>query len=186
MVRKTRVQQTHKGVEGLSLTELTKQVPAKAPKLLSRAKLTSLAAKLAKRRVTLAQAPVMELTPRHPYDAAGAMDFLNATIWYSSLGLILLDRREIPGPERMGAVFFTAPADGTYLIVANFYTTGNTTLTLRGPWGDSSANATPLVHTAALALWTATAGPGRKLSFTVTCTGVVTARILGFQVFSMS
>ena len=186
MVRKTRVQQTHKGVEGLSLTELTKQVPAKAPKLLSRAKLTSLAAKLAKRRVTLAQAPVMELTPRHPYDAAGSMDFLNATIWYSSLGEIWLDRRQIPGPERYGFVRFTASADGTYLVVANFWTTASTTLTLSGPWGDSSANAAPGVHTAALALWTVTAGQDHKLYFTVTCTGGVTARVLGFQIFPMS
>jgi hypothetical protein len=163
-----------------------KQVPAKAAKPLSRAKLTSLAAKFAKRRITLAQTPVMELTPRHPYDAAGSMDFENARFWSSAFGQIWLDKETTASGTRNGIVYFTAPADGTYLIAANFFSPGHTTLTLTGPWGDSSENAMPHVQTAALALWTATAGPGRKLSFNVACTGVVTANILGFQVFRLS
>jgi hypothetical protein len=166
-----------------------KQGPAKAPKLISRAELTRLAGKLAKRRVTLASTPVIELTPRHPYDAAGTLNFRSLEAWWTSLthptGEIWMQKQPSPGQPPSGTFSFIAPAAGTYLIVANFF--GQCTMILSGPWGDAAVTGRPNLPSAVLAFWTATAGgPGSQLNATLACSSGSRAIVRGFQVFAMT
>jgi hypothetical protein len=168
---------------------------SKAPKLISRAKLTSLVAYLAKRRVTIASTPVMALTPRHPYDAVGNMDFFGATVWDTGTpptGLILLPPTTPPDTSIFGEGRFQAPAPTgprttiTYAIVANFV--GLSTMKLSGPWGDSIATG-PGASAAVVALWTPNrlVRGGNVVVFRLACTqsrGLAT--FLGFQAFALS
>jgi len=168
----------------VSVDDLIKQGPGNPPKLISRAKLTRLAAKLAKRRVTLASAPVFEVTPQHPFVEGpgyrGSMAFWDIVVWSSIARVIYMDHVS-PAGDHYGEVGFEVPANGTYLIVANF---AGATLTLTTPWGAFSATGSPNVPTAATALWNVTSG-NRHVVCKVTCTSGTYVVIYGFQVFAV-
>jgi hypothetical protein len=163
-----------------------KHAPASARKLISRAKLTSLVAKLAKRRVTLSAAPVIDLSPRYPYKSADTnMNFYDLYSWrtFEAPNGVIAMHKHIPGQPGHGEVTFTITSSGTYVIVANFQ--GQGTFTLDGPWGVSSATGTWNRPAAVLGLLTVVSGGPTLFGCEVYCTSGDGVWFLGIQVFSV-
>jgi hypothetical protein len=160
----------------VSLAQLQKNRKAEIQKItrISHAQLTSLASKLANKPVTIPKASLMELSTRHPYDAAGLIDVYKPARWDCTSNLLFMDTIVMTGPspgEWEGTVVygsFTAPAAGTYMIVATF-SGYQITMNLYGPWGTNTAYTPATSDTGTvIALWTATAG--ERLSFDINCT----------------
>ena len=181
-----------KDLLALSIAKLNSHRVVKAPVVrdLSLSKLAAEAAQMANWQGIPALAPLMELSARHPYDPAGQMDVLAPGRWDTTYDLIFMDAI-VTGPslgEWDGTVCYIsykAPANGTYLVAANF-SGYQITMRLDGPWGESTAyTATTSNHAAATGLWTGTAG--KSLFFTINCTG---GGLIGYlksvQVFLLS
>jgi hypothetical protein len=151
----------------------TERVSFEAPTVhrLSHAELADRASDLAERPVTLLREPlVLELTARHPYDEHGNIDVYKPGRWDTSSNQILMDTiRQVgpsPGEWEGSAAYidFKPPSSGTYLIVAHF-TGYQTTMHLRGPWGDTTAYTAQTSDSGAVvALWT-----GQEVNFTMDC-----------------
>lgn len=174
------------------LGELGLRERAEAPKVarLSRVELVELASEVARRRVTVGEAPAMELTARHPFDGAGFMDVYRPGRWDCEANLVfmsvIVSTGESPGMWDGTVVYarFQAPAAGTYLVVGNF-SGYQVTMNLNGPWGKNTAYcATTSDHVAASALWTGAAG--ETLFFTMNCTGPILGYLESVQVFLVS
>ncbi len=178
--------------EPVSLAEFKKRKSVKAPKVkrISRANLTGLAFKITKRRLTVAAAPSMELTARHPFDAAGFMDFYAPGRWDCEANLVFMDVIRSTGPTPgmwEGTVAygrFKAPSNGSYLVVGNF-SGYQITMNLHGPWGTTTAYcATTSDSVSVSAGWKGLAG--ETLFFTMNCTGPIIGYLESIQVFLMS
>jgi hypothetical protein len=172
-----------KNVDQLELADLkSERVPAPpaAPQL-SPAELSSVASEQLRQDVTVT-ALQMELTARHPYDAAGLMDFYQPGRWDATSNLVYM----IPdtgSTVTFGYGQFTAQAAGNHLVVLNF-NGYQVTLRASGPWGTVSAySPTASGNVAVTALWNATAGA--TLYFSFSCTGVGLAYLSSVQVHSL-
>ena len=180
-----------KAVEPVSLTRINKHKAVKAPKVkrLSRAKLIRLVGKVENWPVKLGPTPDMELSARHPYDAAGLMDFFMPGRWDCTSDLVFMNSivtGASPGEWEgtAGYVSFKAPANGAYLVVGNF-SGYQLTLKMQGPWGEVTAyTATTSDSGAVTALWTGTTG--QTLNFTLNCTGGSMGYLESIQVFHLS
>jgi len=150
----------------VSLAQLDKKREVEIQKVtrISHAQLTSHASKLASASITLPVTASMELTTRHPYDAAGLMDVYKPGRWDCTSNLLYMFAIVATGPdpgEWDGSVVyanFKPSVPGTYLIVATF-SGYQITMNLYGPWGVNTAY-TPTTSDigTAIALWTAAAG----------------------------
>jgi hypothetical protein len=158
---------------------------------LSPARLTDLAAELAKKPVVFLPQALMELTPRYPYDAKhGNVDVYMPGRWDTTSNLIFMDAIvQLGGPgEWEGSVAyieFKPASTGTFLIVGNF-TGYQTTFHLHGPWGDNTAyTALTSDSGVVMALWA-----GGELEFTLNCTVPNNEYGIGYiesiQVFQLS
>jgi hypothetical protein len=163
--------------EAFSTGELRQHQSARAPKVaaLTRARLVDLVTKVGIGKVGPSAKAAMELTARHPYDAAGFMDVYNPGRWDCDANLVfmsvIVSTGSSPGmwDGTVAYVQFRAASAGTHLVVANF-SGYQITMNLRGPWGTTSAYcATTSDAVAATALWNATVG--ETLFFTIDCTG---------------
>jgi hypothetical protein len=175
----------------VSIAQINKHRTPKAPKVkrLSRAKLIRLVGKAGNSPVALGPVPDLELSGRHPYDAAGGMDFYMPSRWDTTSNLVFMKSivtGSSPGEWEgtAGYVSFQAPANGTYLVVGNF-SGFQITMKMQGPWGEVSAfTATTSDSGAVTALWTATAG--QKLNFTLNCTGGGMGYLESIQIFHLT
>jgi hypothetical protein len=179
----------------LSLAQLDKKRKVDVQKItrISHAQLTSNASKLANKAITLPLTALMELTARHPYDAAGLMDVYKPGRWDCTSNLLFMDTIVATGPfpgEWDGSVVyanFKPSTPGTYLIVATF-TGYQITMNLYGPWGTNTAYTPTTSDTGtAIALWTA--APGDSLYFDLNCTSPGGEASIGYleslQVFAL-
>ncbi len=135
----------------------------------------------------LTKSPVMELTARHPYDAAGFIDVYKPGRWDCESNLVYMDVIRSTGPSpgmwegTVGYARFKAPKAGDYLIVLNF-SGHQITMKMSGPWGVSTAfNATNTTSSAVTALWHAT--KGQQVFFNLSCTGPIIGYFKSIQVF---
>jgi hypothetical protein len=153
-----------------ALRERTVEVPRFEP--LPSARLSAIISAGLNRPIVLPAIPDAELTARHPYDPHALMDFFMPGRWDSTSGLVFMDSI-VNGPEpgmwdgTAGYIQFTAPADGSYLVVVNF-SGYQQTMRIDGPWGTSTAHtATTSDHGAVSAQWSGTSGT--TLYFTMSC-----------------
>jgi hypothetical protein len=175
-----------------SIAQLNSHRVVKAPavKNQSVASLAAAAAQIITQGGVPALMPTMELSARHPYDPAGRMDVYMPGRWDCKYDLLFMDAL-VTGPgsgEWNGTicyVTFTTPANGNYLVAANF-SGYQITMRLAGPWGESTAySATPSAHTAVTSLWTGSAG--ELLEFSLHCTGGgVIGYLKSVQIFLLS
>ena len=160
----------------LTLSLLKKRQKVKAPKVkrLSWPNLSKLVKEItADPYLVFSKNPVMEISPRHPYDPLGLMDVYKPGRWDCSSNLLFMETivtGSSPGMWEGTVVYanFKATQAGTYLIVGNF-SGYKITMQLHGPWGNSTAyTATTSDKGAVLALWTATAA-NQSVYFTMNC-----------------
>lgn len=155
-------------VDVTTLADLkAERVPA-PPRLpaLSSAELASIAAERHQRDVEL-RALAMELSARHPYDAAGLMDFYQPGRWDTSTDLVYMTS-DFDGNAAAGYVQYTAPTGGDHLVAVSF-TGYQTTLRVWGPWGMVSAYSdTTSSNAVATALWNGAAGASLYFNFSFT------------------
>lgn len=165
---------------------------AKSPRVkpVLKATVVDLASRLAGKPVNVLDTPAMSLTARHPHDPAGLMDVYRPGRWDCSSNLVFMDviRQVGPSPgEWEGSVVyarFTAPSNGSYLVVGNF-SGYQITMNLSGPWGKNTAYcATTSDHAQATALWNGTAGG--SLSFTINMNGPYLGYLESVQVYLLT
>lgn len=154
-----------------NLKERTIEAPPLAEPM-SLAGVSAVAAGVLKRKIALAEVPVVKLTAQHPYDPAGLMDFYQPGRWDSTYDLVFMDSI-VTGPTpgewngTAGYVQCLAPADGDYVIVVQF-TGYQQTMRIDGPWGTAAGHtATTSDAGVVYALWTGKAGT--TLYFTMNC-----------------
>lgn len=155
---------------------------------ISRAQVAQLAKKVSNERMDVSTTPVLELSARHPFDAArGRIDSYHPGRWDTESNLVYMTAIHQVGPsvgEWDGTVIyamFDAPASGTYLIVGNF-SGHDCTMRLSGPWGQTEAHtATTSDPGAVMASWS---GSG-ALFFTMTCQGSLMGYLESLQVFAL-
>jgi hypothetical protein len=178
--------------EAFPAVSLQERRAAKSPRVKATVRdvLVSVATKLAGKAVTLPQNAAMTLTARHPHDPAGFMDVYRPGRWDCESNLVFMDAIQQVGPspgQWEGSVAyarFTAPSNGTYLVVGNF-SGYQITMNLHGPWGNSTAYCpTTSDHAQATALWTGTAGA--TLSFTINMTGPILGYLESVQLFLLA
>jgi hypothetical protein len=175
----------------LSLKHFEKlRKPGKTPKVkrITAANLTRHVSKLTAKE-TFSVDLMLELTARHPYDAAGLMDFYKPGRWDCTSDLVFMDVI-VTGPEpgewdgTVGYVQFTAPSADLYVVVTNF-SGYQITMSQYGPWGvDSAYNATNATSASVLSLWSGAAGEG--LFFNVSCTGPIIGYLESIQIFRIT
>lgn len=137
----------------------------------------------------LATPPVMELTARQPYTAAGFMDFFKPGRWDCESNLVLMSAIRQTGPSpgqwdgTVGYLRFKAPKIGNYVIVINF--TGYLiTMQLVGPWGTHTAFSPTASSTGVVtASWSG--AKGQQVFFTISCKGSIMGYLQSAQVFSV-
>jgi len=123
--------------------------------------------------VVAAPAEVLALTAQQPYDLPhGNVDVYKPARWDTSANLIFMDsiRQVGPSPGQWeGSVAyaeFKPASSGTFLVVCHF-TGYQTTMHLRGPWGETTAYTAETSDSGAvLAQWTG----DQRFEFTMTCT----------------
>lgn len=159
-------------------------------KAVDRALLIDLAGKLTGKPANLPGTPTLSLTARHPFDAAGYMDVYHPGRWDCESNLVFMDviRQVGPSPgEWDGTVVyarFTAPSNGSYLVVGNF-SGYQITMNLNGPWGKNTAYCpTTSDHAQATALWSGTAGA--TLFFTINMTGPIIGYLESIQIYLLA
>lgn len=176
--------------QAVSSAALNERKTAKAPKVrrITHAELTNLANNLLNREVTLNAAASMELTARHPHDAAGFIDAYEPGRWDCESNLVYMDVIRTGPSAGMwdGTVVygrFQAPSKGIYIVVVHF-SGYQITMNLNGPWGTLSAYcATTADSAAASAVWNG--GARETLFFTMNCTGSIIGYLESIQVFAV-
>lgn len=147
------------------------EIPAGISKL-SREALADKVSTAHQRTLSLTDPALLNLTARHPYDAAGHMDYYMPGRWDTEIDLVFMDaivNGKSPGmwEGTAGYIQFTAPTSGDFLVAVHF-SGYQTTMELNGPWGTNTARtATPQDEAAVLALWSGKAGDG--LYCTISC-----------------
>ena len=106
----------------------------------------------------------LELTARHPWAPTGYADFYAPGRWDCESDLVYMSAIHQVGASvgewegTVGYARFTAPAQGSYIVVVNF-SGYQQTMRLNGPWGTSTAHsATTSDSAAATAIWDGAAG----------------------------
>jgi len=156
--------------------------PPAAP-LLSAAELAALASKQLDRQVELA-ALQLGLSARHPYDAAGLLDFYRPGRWDCTDDYVSMTS-DFAGDATFGYGQFKAKSAGSHLVAlhVNGY---QTTVRLNGPWGTvtayCAANTDP--PSVATALWTAPAA-GSGLSFSFSFTGGIVGYLRKVEIHTL-
>jgi hypothetical protein len=134
------------------------------------------------------QAPLITLTPRHPYDDAtlARIDSYHPGRWDTESDLVFMSPivqvGASPGEWDGTVIYVSIPslASGTYLVSAVF-SGYDTTMYLRGPWGETTAyNAQTSTNSTVLA----TAVVDQGLFFTLSCKGGGLGYLSTIQVFS--
>ena len=178
--------------EAFPIAALRERQAARSPlvKATDRAKLVDIISKGTGKPANLPEKPVMMLTARHPFDPAGFMDMYKPGRWDCESNLVFMDviRQTGPSPGEwdgsVAYVRFTAPSNGSYLVVGNvsgYQITEN----LHGPWGNNTAYCpTTSDHAQATALWAGTAGT--TLFFTINLTGPIIGYLESVQVYLLS
>ena len=169
----------HKSIVGkskpLTPAQLNKYQKGKVSKvkIISSAKLRTLVREFSgDSALSIPGTPLMELTPRHPYDALGLMDVYRPGRWDCTYDLLymhtIVQGNSVGEWEGTVAYLnFKATQSGTYLIVGNF-SGYQITMRLNGPWGNNTAyNATNQDSGTVLALWNGSAN--QKVFFTMNC-----------------
>ena len=178
--------------EAFPAAALKERHSAKSPvvKAVARATLVDIAGKLSGKPANLPQTAAMSLTARHPHDPAGFMDVYHPGRWDCESNLVFMRAIHQVGPspgEWDGTVVyarFTAPSNGSYLVVGNF-SGYQITMNLNGPWGKTTAYCpTTSDHAQATALWSGTAGT--TLHFTINLTGPIMGYLESVQVYLLS
>lgn len=87
---------------------------------------------------------VLDLTARHPYEAAGLVDFYEPGRWDCTSDTVFMSTIQTSPPGALGPNWtgtvgygnFTAPADNLYIVVVHFsgFSTSQS-MRLTGPWG---------------------------------------------------
>ena len=119
--------------------------------------------------------PTLELSARHPWDAAGLIDGYHVGRWDTSSDTIYMSPIVQTGPspgEWDGTVLygrFTAPAAGAYQIIATFYG-WQITMRLSGPGAPALATSIENAPVAVSSQVTLTAG--QSTWFNLNCTGL--------------
>ena len=160
----------------ITLAALKKRQKVKAPKVrrISLANLAKLVKDItADPFITFSKDPVMEISPRHPYDPLGLMDVYRPGRWDCTSNLLFMETivtGSSPGAWDGTVAYanFKATQPGTYLIVGNF-SGYKITMQLHGPWGNNTAyTATTSDKGAVVAIWTAAAA-NQSIYFTINC-----------------
>lgn len=160
----------------VSFVLLKKRQKVKAPRVkrISWANLSKLVRDItADPFITFSKDPVMEISPRHPYDPLGLMDVYKPGRWDCTSNLLFMETIVTGGSPGVwdGTVVyanFKATQAGAYLIVGNF-SGYQITMQLHGPWGNNTAyTATTSDRGAVIALWTASAA-NQSVYFTMNC-----------------
>jgi hypothetical protein len=131
---------------------------------------------------------VLELSARHPWDDAGLIDGYHVGRWDSSTDTIYMSPIVQTGPtigEWDGTVLygkFTAPAAGTYQIVATFY---GWQITMRLSSPAAPALATSVENAPTTVSTQVTLAAGQKTWFNLNCTGLYLGFLQKIQVVTV-
>ena len=160
-----------------SMSDLEPPLGGRPPQVakLSVAELNEIATEQLDQPVSVTEEAAFELTARHPYDAAGSMDFFQPGRWDSQYDFVSMYEFVI-GPDGLwhgdgtvGYINYTAATPGNHLVAVRFNGYQTTLRASGGPWGIATAYCATMADTATVtALWQANAGD--LLTFELTST----------------